>query len=296
MLTRLVSIIVPCFNQAQYLDEALESVFNQTYKNWECIIINDGSPDHTEEVAKKWLEKDSRFIYLYKENGGLSSARNFGLEKANGDFIQFLDSDDFLDAKKIELSLEIYLKYRCEDTIVISNFRMFTDHTSCSTEPYCELKQEYFTFLELLFGWENKFSIPIHCGFFQKSLLDGFKFSEELKAKEDWIMWLQVFQNNNCYFLDKPLALYRIHPNSMTKDEQLMSENQFKAILVLKAIVPQAVYNEYLVFVLKQKNQKIISLENHINNYKKTKGYRVLEKLKNNSFIAFFIKLCNKIC
>jgi len=62
-----VSIIVPCYNQAQYLSEALQSVLEQTYENWECIIVNDGSPDDTQEVAKIWLEKDVHFRYIYKE-------------------------------------------------------------------------------------------------------------------------------------------------------------------------------------------------------------------------------------
>lgn len=66
-----VSVIVPCYNQAKYLSEALQSVLDKTYENWECIIVNDGSPDNTEEVAKQWVEKDSRFKYFYKENGGL---------------------------------------------------------------------------------------------------------------------------------------------------------------------------------------------------------------------------------
>ena len=89
-----ISIIVPCYNQAQYLPEALQSVLNQTYQNWECIIVNDGSPDNTKEIAKEWVKKDSRFIYLYKENGGLSSARNAGIAIANGEFILPLDADD----------------------------------------------------------------------------------------------------------------------------------------------------------------------------------------------------------
>ena len=89
-----VSIIVPCYNQAQYLSEALQSVLDQTYENWECIIVNDGSPDNTKEVAQEWVKKDSRFIYLYKENGGLSSARNAGIANANGEFILPLDADD----------------------------------------------------------------------------------------------------------------------------------------------------------------------------------------------------------
>ncbi len=62
----LISVIVPCYNQAQYLDECLQSVLNQIYTDWECIIVNDGSPDHTEEIAKKWLEKDPRFRYINK--------------------------------------------------------------------------------------------------------------------------------------------------------------------------------------------------------------------------------------
>jgi glycosyltransferase involved in cell wall biosynthesis len=74
-----ISVIVPCYNQAIYLDECLQSVLDQTHENWECIIVNDGSTDHTEETAKKWTEKDARFIYIYKKNGGLSSARNAGL-------------------------------------------------------------------------------------------------------------------------------------------------------------------------------------------------------------------------
>lgn len=87
MTNPLISVIVPCYNQAQYLDECLQSVVEQTYPNWECIIVNDGSPDNTEEIALQWTEKDSRFIYIKKENGGLSSARNAGLEIAKGKWI-----------------------------------------------------------------------------------------------------------------------------------------------------------------------------------------------------------------
>ena len=77
-----ISIIVPCYNQAQYLDECLQSALDQTFQNWECIIINDGSPDETEEFAKNWTEKDARFLYFKKENGGVSFARNFGIGKS----------------------------------------------------------------------------------------------------------------------------------------------------------------------------------------------------------------------
>lgn len=96
----LISVIVPCYNQAQYLDECLQSVLDQTYTDWECIIVNDGSPDHTEEIAKKWVEKDTRFIYLSKENGGLSDARNYGLKQARGAYVWFIDGDDYINDKE----------------------------------------------------------------------------------------------------------------------------------------------------------------------------------------------------
>jgi len=73
----LVSVIIPCFNQAQYIEEALVSVQNQTHTNWECIIVDDGSTDNSKDIAKKWCDEDQRFLYVHKENGGLSSARNF---------------------------------------------------------------------------------------------------------------------------------------------------------------------------------------------------------------------------
>jgi glycosyltransferase involved in cell wall biosynthesis len=105
----LVSIIVPCYNQAQYLDESLQSIADQTYTHWECIVVNDGSPDNTEAVARKWEAKDSRFIYLHKENGGVSSARNVGIEKAKAAFILTLDADDKYEATFLEKALTLLL-------------------------------------------------------------------------------------------------------------------------------------------------------------------------------------------
>lgn len=103
----LVSIVVPCYNQARFLDEALNSVLCQSYAHWECIIVNDGSPDNTREVVEEWLKRDSRFIYIEKENGGLSSARNRGLEIAKGNYIQFLDADDLLCCNKLQKQIQI---------------------------------------------------------------------------------------------------------------------------------------------------------------------------------------------
>ena len=88
-----VSIIIPCYNQAEFLEETLGSVLKQTHTNWECLIVNDGSTDVTEKIAQQFISKDQRFKYFFKENGGLSSARNYGLDQSTGNYIQFLDSD-----------------------------------------------------------------------------------------------------------------------------------------------------------------------------------------------------------
>ena len=122
-MSELVSIIVPCYKQAHYLREALQSVLEQSYSNWECIIVNDGSPDTTELVAKQWLEKDSRFHYLYKENGGLPSARNAGIKISTGEFILPLDADDILHPDYLKKTVPVLNKNN--DLGVVSCYRYF---------------------------------------------------------------------------------------------------------------------------------------------------------------------------
>lgn len=293
MRYNLVSIIVPCYNQAQYLDEALQSIYNQTYTNWECIIVNDGSLDHTEKIASKWVTKDTRFFYLKKDNGGLSSARNLGLDSAKGDYIQFLDADDVLHTTKLECSLAtLSLLEDKENSIVITNFRMFTVEPNLSSGPYCELKKELFNFRNVLFKWDSFFTIPIHCGLFQSNLFNDFRFPEELKAKEDWIMWLHLFlKEPKVFFENKSLAYYRLHKDSMRKDEKFMEENYIKAIVYLKNVVQENDYIEYLINVMQHKFSETIQLKTSISNYKNSKSYKFIEKIKYlYSLKKFFIK------
>lgn len=287
-----VSVIVPCYNQAQYLEECLQSVLRQSYRNWECIIVNDGSTDKTETIAKQCCEQDPRFKYLYKKNGGLSSARNYGIEEAKGSYIQFLDADDVLYNEKLLLSVRKSKELVDKDHIIVSNFRQFTKDVSNSTKPFCNLRNECFTFTELLYSWDVKFTIPIHCGFFSISLFDYFRFPESLKAKEDWIMWLTFLKNNAVIsFVDLPLVLYRFHPNSMTRQFEHMEENYFKTIVYLKQIIPYDIYCDFLIVVLKRKQEKIVNLNEVINIYTKSKGFKFLLKLKRNIFTKFLIKL-----
>lgn len=91
------SIIIPVYNVEKYIEKCLESIYNQTYSKYEVIIINDGSPDNSEQLIKKYIKNKNNFKCYKKENGGLSDARNYGLQYVTGDYIIFVDSDDFLE-------------------------------------------------------------------------------------------------------------------------------------------------------------------------------------------------------
>ncbi|HEV5557294.1 TPA: glycosyltransferase family 2 protein [Streptococcus pneumoniae] len=98
MENELISIVVPIYNVENYLRMCLDSIQNQTYQNFECLLINDGSPDYSSKICEEFVEKDSRFKYFEKANGGLSSARNLGIEcSGGGAYITFVDSDDWLE-------------------------------------------------------------------------------------------------------------------------------------------------------------------------------------------------------
>ncbi|WP_241748781.1 glycosyltransferase family 2 protein [Aestuariibaculum suncheonense] len=272
----------------------MQSVLDQTYSNWECIIINDGSIDETGEVAKTWVDSDSRFKYVYQDNQGLSATRNVGLSMAIGDYIQFLDADDILDSNKLILSLEECRKFSGSEQwhIVICNFMMFKEDIANVSVPYCALEQSCFSFDRLLYGWEFEFTIPIHCGLFSSGLFKDFRFPEILKAKEDWVMWLMLYKKDVLtQFIDKPLVFYRLHNNSMTQQIEFMEENYIKTLAYLKNIVNSDDYVDYLIFVLKQKQKRLNHLKTRIDNYRKSRGYKILRSIREQSLTRYVIKL-----
>lgn len=247
MANVLISIIVPCYNQAQYLDECLQSVFDQTYQDWECIIVNDGSPDNTEEVAKKWVEKDTRFKYFYKENGGLSSARNFGLDQVKGEWIQFLDSDDFLHHEKFEI---------CIDNMTNQSLNLlvhqYQDFNNCNfTDGHFDLSIISFSYKSVLLEWDLTFAIPIHCALFKMNLITNIRFNESLKSKEDWVFWLDIFSKEVLFkFINKNLCSYRNHSAGMTKNFTSMSQNQNLAFKIIYKSVPEYLKDEFVEKIL----------------------------------------------
>lgn len=107
-MNELVSIVVPIYNVEKYIDRCLETIVKQTYQNLEIILVDDGSTDLSGEKCDLWKKKDNRIIVIHKENGGLSSARNAGINIANGKYISFVDSDDFLELTMIEELRQYY--------------------------------------------------------------------------------------------------------------------------------------------------------------------------------------------
>ena len=110
----LISVIIPVYNVEEYLHYAIESLEKQTYKNFEIILVNDGSTDNSGELCDEYSEKYSNVRVFHKENGGLSDARNFGVQKAKGEFITFLDPDDYLEVYSLELLAGIQEMYDCD--------------------------------------------------------------------------------------------------------------------------------------------------------------------------------------
>lgn len=251
IISPIVSIIIPCYNQGSFLDETLQSVLNQTFSNWECIIVNDGSKDCTEDIAKSWCHKDGRFCYYLKENSGVSSTRNFGIEKLKGKYLQFLDADDVLDKDKLELSLnEFQQNTNNKVKVVISNFRMLAFNSKKLTDPYCRLNSELFNFDSLLYKWQETFSIPIHCGLFDAALFETIRFPESVTAQEDWIVWVQIFKKGcEAVFIDKPLAFYRINHNGRTMSESYLID-QIKTYELFKTILNDEEYQRFSMVLI----------------------------------------------
>jgi len=239
-LSPLVSIIIPCFNQGQYLNEALHSIMNQTYSNWECIIVNDGSQDNTDELAKNWNKRDERFRYIKKEKGGPSAARNTGLKIAKGEYIQFLDADDILECNKIGHQINYLNSTTNSIDIFVSGYRYFINADKLrelqifgpsNLLPEVVINMEDKHDIQRLFAKKNPLVISAalyHMRVFDKVGL----FDEELRAFEDWDFHFRcalkgiVFQHTG-YFPDTK-TIIRLHEESAMYDNQLLNKQMQK--------------------------------------------------------------------
>jgi glycosyltransferase involved in cell wall biosynthesis len=225
-----ISIIIPAYNAAFFLLETLVSVKNQTYTNWECIIVDDGSTDDTAAIIEQYIATDKRFSHIYQSNKGLSAARNTGLQFAKGEIIQFLDADDVLLPLKFEKQLPDFENID-GDTMIVS----YTDYLSGTSANIYERVDYHVSTIfyskdyvaELISRWEATLSIPPHCFLFSANFFKEKKiqFDIELPNHEDFDCWLNIFmQHPQIKYVNEKLCVYRITDGSMSKKTKLMCE------------------------------------------------------------------------
>lgn len=265
-----VSIIIPVFNGEEYLEECLESIINQTFKNIEIIVINDGSIDGSEKIIDKYKEKDNRIISISTKNGGVGSARNKGIEMSTSEWIMFVDCDDILEKDAVEQYMKIEDKsidLIISKTYVMKDAKKETASCRYKDDRYFN-KQEKDELLNSIFydNYEEKISY-ISCVFsklYKKQLLvkSNIKFNTELKYGEDGLFNLKAIINSKkIAFLNVPTYNYRLNIKSvMRKFNPTFIENHTQMLDVYKKYLKdenlENIYkNEYDYFVLRQLNK-----------------------------------------
>lgn len=206
-----VSVIIPVFNGEKYIEEALDSVFTQTFRDFEVIVVNDGSTDSTEE---RLIQYRSRIVYVSQPNRGLAWARKAGLEVARSSLIAFLDADDVWLPEKLERQVGVARAYD-QYGIITTDVERFDEHGV----THRSLKEWYrpasgFVMEKLLFeNW-----IPPSAAVVRRECFDRvttFDVPPPCNG-EDWLMWMQIAPRYPVYFIDEVLTRHREHPGSMT--------------------------------------------------------------------------------
>ena len=209
-----ISVIVPVYQVEETLDKCVESIIGQTYKNLEIILVDDGSPDNCPAICDSWAEKDSRIKVIHKENGGVSSARNLGLDNIRGEYVTFVDSDDMIDARTLEICMS-----RCEgpDMLQFSFSRNVADlGTAENSEPEIFAKEDYVNNAALhKCVWGTVFSSDI-------IRRNRIRFDEDMKLAEDQLFVFSCMEHVE-RIMRLPDVLYYYYydnPTSATNNER----------------------------------------------------------------------------
>lgn len=197
----LVTVVVPVYNVEKYLDRCIDSIVNQTYKNLEIILVDDGSPDNCPQMCDAWAEKDNRIKVIHKKNAGAGMARNTGIEYSCGSYILFVDSDDYIDLHTIEECV-ISIKKTQSDVVMFGRFTVFADgtvkETPVVTEKYYFSGEQVFNdILPGLFVHERGIGISSCNKIFNLQLIkeNNIKYKSERELlSEDAIFHLELFR------------------------------------------------------------------------------------------------------
>jgi glycosyltransferase involved in cell wall biosynthesis len=229
----LVTVIMPCYNYGSYIAESISSLQNQSFKDWECLIIDDGSTDNTANQIKKIQIKDQRIIYKFQKNGGPSKARNLGLDTAKGQFVQFLDADDFIQSDKFS-QVKSYLDSFPDTDLVYGEGRVFKENNIKElylNHPGQKQKNRLLNDLngkQLIKALCEENPLFINMPLVKTSLARQIRFDENLPRNEDWDFWMRIALTAVSFSLlpkgSSNLSLVRIHNDSLITDELKMDE------------------------------------------------------------------------
>lgn len=215
MEKELISIIVPVYNVEKYLRMCLDSIQNQTYQNFECLLINDGSPDNSADICREYVAKDARFRYFEKENGGSSSARNFGIERSGGAYITFVDSDDWLEHDALD---RLYGALKKENADISIGRYNYYDESRCQYLFYDSNPDNSFEVIE---GKEiidregveemrNGNWTVAYLKLFKRGLLQDLSFPIGKMAEDTYWTWKVLLRASRIVYLNSYIYWYRI--------------------------------------------------------------------------------------
>lgn len=251
----LISVIIPCYNYGHLLQECVQSVMTQTYTQWECIIVDDGSVDNSAEVARSIEQSDPRVRFIQQTNSGPAVARNLGVSHAKGEFIQFLDADDLLQPEKFEHQLSLF-KIHPETDIVYGSVRYFATDQPAKLYEDIALNSSP-TWMKDYSGKGEEMIIPLLKGnimviqapLVRKKLFEKFgSMRPELFYNEDWELWARFALNGACFrYSDQPgtYSLVRVH-KSYSTDNFNMFVYGLVACCILRTKIEQRKYRKIM--------------------------------------------------
>lgn len=221
-----VTIVTPAYNAERLIDSTIQSVVNQTFDDWEMLVVDDCSTDGTREIVQKWAEKDPRIklIALSANFGGPAGPRNIGVREASGKYVAFLDSDDIWHPRKLEIQLQVLSKSNA--SFVCSQMKDFTSEQEISFDSI-----ERYDLEEVSFKQQSlRARIPTSSVIVERDLLKATPFVEGInyKAVEDYHCWLRILERTpKCIKVRAPLLFYRKIEGQISGSKMAMMKKVF---------------------------------------------------------------------
>ena len=214
--TKLISIIVPVYNVEKYLPQCIESIINQTYQDLEIILINDGSTDNCPQICNEYSERDDRIIVIHQKNGGAASARNAGLRIAKGDYLAFVDSDDYLELDAYERMMALMLSYEAD--IIHCAFRnVFPDKQVDRLSSYSE---EVYTVQQYLSRYATDWMCALIWNkLYRRCLFSGIYFEEGHLIDDEFFTYQGVMNAERIVYAPIIVYNYRMRASSVMREK-----------------------------------------------------------------------------